>query len=232
MQVGEVTAKVRPSPFTPSSLGPHQSPNTFETRAAVDSVMPLRENSTLNGYWKRGASSSAISPSSRAISTNTALTSAGILLDDLSSSRQRDQLTYAPVSGSKQRVCVRTHPEIHTQAPPSRTSCQNALRVTVLPHEILHIDPPGAFGSVLRSRDAIRGVSADPPAKGWIDYAICRPDSIMEPGYDLCISPSKATFLDILTWVWSTYISLTHRISQIYPRPVRWFTWVALCFIY
>lgn len=33
----------------------------------------------------------------------------------------------------------------------------NALRV--LPHEILHVDPPGAFGSVPRSRDAIREVS-------------------------------------------------------------------------
>ena len=50
----------------------------------------------------------------------------------------------------------------------------------VLPHEVLHIDPPHAFRSVQRSRDAIRGVNVDPPAEGRIDCAICYPDSLME----------------------------------------------------
>ena len=53
-------------------------------------------------------------------------------------------------------------------------------------------------------------------------------------GHGPCIAPSKATFLDMLTWVWAIlhFINASDFSNQIYLHPVRWFTWVALCFIY
>jgi len=92
-----------------------------------------------------------------------------------------------------------------------------------------------SFGSVPRSRDAIRGVSADLPAEGRINYAICCPNSIRES----------------IDWVWPMYCSIKSEIfGHAYMgmgilrfinasdfsnlprlRLVRWFTRIALCFI-
>ena len=69
-------------------------------------------------------------------------------------------------------------------------------------------------------------VACVPLTKGRIGYPICRADSIMEP----------------IDWAWAIYcsdnffghaymgmavlLSLTHRISQIYLRPVRLLPWL------
>jgi hypothetical protein len=71
--------------------------------------------------------------------------------------RQQHQRTYAPARGvPTERPNAHAPGDIHPSAI-LVDELPNALRV--LPHEILHVDPPRAFGPVPRSRDAIREVS-------------------------------------------------------------------------